>query len=60
MLNNLSISYMEMKKLKEAAAVLERALALGEKAGYRGTLTLAATHANLSHKAAANIAHLPP
>jgi tetratricopeptide (TPR) repeat protein len=47
-LNNLSISYMEMKKLKEAAAVLERALALGEKAGYRGTLTLAATHANLS------------
>jgi tetratricopeptide (TPR) repeat protein len=47
-LNNLAIAYMELKKYKEAAAVLERALALGETAGFRGTLTLAATHANMA------------
>jgi tetratricopeptide (TPR) repeat protein len=47
-LNNLSLAHMEMKKYKEAAAVLERALALAETAGFRGTLTIAATHANLA------------
>jgi len=48
-LNNISIAYLEMKRGPESAAVLERALALAEKAGFQGTLPMAATHANLAN-----------